>query len=203
MARNTTTRTLAVLALVAVAATGGAAAKKSKRGLPPGKVLLKKTSGPSLSIEKVDRELGRVEVLVGGAARAPEARTFVFHDDRDRHFISLNVHCEAANDDDGKPLGKLRCNLDLPRAYAKATVLSMTVTLHGRDIAAPADEVKQKFADAPMPSQIPPQPTIQAPATASHPTPPAPADGGVVQGAAVSVDDWWDPPPARDGGAAH
>jgi hypothetical protein len=190
------------LALVAVAATSGdALAKKSNRGLPPGKVLLKKTTSASLSIEKVDRELGRVEVLVGGAARAPEARLFVFHDDRDRHFISLNVHCEAANDDDGKPLGKLRCNLDLPRAYAKANVQSLTVTLHGRDIAAPADEVKQKFADSPMPSQIPPQPTIQAPATASHPTPAAPPDGGVTQGAAISVDDWWDPPPVRDAGA--
>jgi len=155
LAPNTTTR----IFLIAALASFSAIAKK------PPKAPVKAKAPPSLTLESVDREAGRVEVLVGGVGRAPDARLFVFHDDRDRHVIAVSAHCVPAAE-------KLRCTLELPRPYSSATIVNLTVDLHGREIAAPQPDVIAKFAAAPLPSTIGKAPTTHAPAA---PPPPAPA----------------------------
>lgn len=51
-------------------------------------------SPPSLALEQLDLPAARAVVIVGGATKAPDARLFVFHDDRERHFVALYAACD-------------------------------------------------------------------------------------------------------------
>jgi hypothetical protein len=142
-----------------------AAASSHHHSTPRAKKLLDKPHGPlALEVLSVDAAQSRVTVALSGVDRAPPARLFVFHDDRDRHFIALDVHCEAAEQ-------KLRCALDYPRPYLDANVRKVTVHLHGREIAAPEEQVVAAFAAA----RSAPAAAAAAPATAAAPPKSAPA----------------------------
>jgi hypothetical protein len=157
-----------VLALAAPAA-----AASHHHATPRATKLLDKAHGPlALEVVSVDRAQSRVIVTVSGVDRPPAARLFVFHDDKDRHFIALDAHCEAAEQ-------KIRCALDYPRPYLDANVQKVTVHLRGREIEAPAEQVAAAFAagraasaaaappakspPAPLPARIPPAPSRRPP----------------------------------------
>ncbi len=179
MAPSTTIR----IWLIVAALVGGAAAEAKQKPKAKKPAAAAKKAGakgpPSLALESVDRETGRVEVLVGGLGRAPAARLFVFHDDRERKFIATGARC-APSPADG---GRLRCTLELPRPYAAATVTALTLQLGSREVAAPPDDVIAKFAAAPLPSSIGHSPSTHAPAPVPVPVPAPVPDGGT--GAAI------------------
>lgn len=114
-------------------------------------------AGPvSLELESVDLAAARVWVRVGGAPKAPDGRLFVFHDDRERHFVALYSRCEPAPsrkvDVEGEQprsdVSELRCELEMPRSYVRANVQSLTVRLRGKEVFADAQEVQSRFAAA-------------------------------------------------------
>lgn len=108
---------------------------------------------PTLALESVDLVHGKATAWVGGVLQAPAARMFVFHDDRERHFIALNARCqptpppsaEAASD--GTEPGQ-RCQLDLPPPFLRSDVIGFTVHIRGREIAAAADTVRSRWGEA-------------------------------------------------------
>ena len=113
--------------------------------------LLSKAQGPiRLELEAVDLAAGKATVLITGIAREPEARLFVLHDDRERHFIAVGASCQPAKTlktVDNSPGEAIRCQLDLPRFYlGKGRILGLTVHLRGREIEANAKDVQEKFA---------------------------------------------------------
>jgi len=142
---------------------------------------------PSLKLVSVDLVAGQAVVLVGGTARAPGARLFVFHDDKDRHFIALDASCtNVAEGDPTGDEGQLRCTLELPRPYLKAHVVAVTLRLKGRDIAADELDVEARFAAArdvaasapPPPARRPGGPALDDPAFTTPARAPHPGASG-------------------------
>lgn len=126
------------LALLALAAATASATKHHHATPRPKKLLGKVSSAPALLVWSADLAASRVTVVLGGVDRPPEARLFVFHDDRDRNFIALDAHCKAG-------LKKVVCDLDYPRPYLGAKVLTLTAKLHGRQVAANEAELAAVF----------------------------------------------------------
>lgn len=75
----------------------GKGEKAKAMAMAMGRELVRPKGPPSLVLEWVDMDAGRAGVRVGGVAKAPHARLFAFHDERDRHFIALEAHCEPAS----------------------------------------------------------------------------------------------------------
>jgi hypothetical protein len=195
----------ALALLLALAAP--AAASSHHHSTPRAKKLLDKSHGSlALEVVAVDAAQSRVTVTVSGVDRAPAARLFVFHDDKDRHFIALDVHCEAAEQ-------RIRCVLDYPPPYIDANVQKVTVHLHGREIAAPEEQVKAAFAAARAPAAAAAAPSKGPPASAAAPksapaSAAAPSKGPPASAAAPKSAPAAPPPaariaqpPRRDGGA--
>jgi hypothetical protein len=113
------------------------------------KILVKKPKKAlAVEIESVDLETGHAIVLVSGVKRGPEARLFVFTDDRDHHFIALDSRCEPADD-------RIRCTLDLPKGYLAYKVVQMVLTVGKREVVAPPGNVLARFEAARAPSPTP------------------------------------------------
>jgi hypothetical protein len=128
------------LALLVAAQAPSFAAKNNKKAAAAQKRLLEKASGPiTLTVESVDRAAAKVVVRIGGVARAPEARLFTFHDDRQRHFIALSAACEAAPAEPAEAGKKaapatVKCALGYPPPYLTAHVRGLSLHLGERDI---------------------------------------------------------------------
>jgi hypothetical protein len=123
----------------------------------PAKVLVKNPKKAlAIEMESVDLETGHAIVLVSGVKRGPEARLFVFTDDRDHRFIALGSRCQPADD-------RIRCTLDLPKGYLAYKVVQMALTVGKREIVAPPGNVLSKFAAAGAPS--PPPALLDTPRT--------------------------------------
>lgn len=88
------------LALLLVVLAGAAAEGKSRDRGKKGRsreVEREPKSPPSLALESLDLGAARAVVIVGGASRAPDARLFVFHDAKERHFVALYAACDDAS----------------------------------------------------------------------------------------------------------
>lgn len=121
---------------------------KARRPPPKrAKKLLPKAQGPlRLELEAVDLAASKATVLITGETREPEARLFVLHDDRERHFIAVGARCQPVKTASQPPVDAIRCQLELPRFYlGKGRILGMTVHLRGREVEANAEDVQKKF----------------------------------------------------------
>lgn len=164
-------------------------------------------SPPSVLLESIDLGAGKAVVRVGGASQAPEARHFVFHDQRERHFVALLAACDELvasalhEAESGQPIATFdpvfRCTLDLPRPYLKARLLGLTVRLRGRDVAADEHDVEALLSAARsaatgvahIPLAVPMtsvSPSSAAASGAAPPAAPAPSAAGAGSAAASS-----------------
>lgn len=151
---------LCALALSLVAALvlpGPALAKGKGKGKKKGKA---RSNDPALvvplhlEVKGIDLQTGAAVVLVTGPARPPEARHFVFTDDRQRRFLPSQGECQPLPPGEGgaaapaKVGGPWRCRLAIARIYQRAALVGVTVSLRERTASAAADRVRSLWAEA-------------------------------------------------------
>jgi hypothetical protein len=101
---------------------------------------------PTLHLDSIDLARREVLVEVSGLGKAPLANLFTFTDDRGRHYIAINVHCDAP-----ASTGLRVCELEIPVGYERHRVVSLGLHLHGlhgREIVADTGEVEQAWRAA-------------------------------------------------------
>jgi hypothetical protein len=83
-------------------------------------------------------------VEVTGLAKAPPSNYFTMTDERDRHYVAQSIHCDAATE-----AGMRACELEIPSGYERHPLKALELHLrglHGRVIAASADEIAAAWA---------------------------------------------------------
>lgn len=143
------------LSLVAALALPGPALAKGKK--KKGKA---RSNDPALvvplhlEVKGIDLQTGAAVVLVTGPARPPEARHFVFTDDRQRRFLPSQGECQPLPAGEGgaatpaKVGGPWRCRLAIARIYQRAALVGVTVSLRERTASAATDRVRSLWAEA-------------------------------------------------------
>jgi hypothetical protein len=135
---------------LALAATVAGVALAKPAGKPAGKKSASKDDKPSaahtLHVRAID--LGRRSVLVeiSGFHAAPLGNLFTFTDERGRHFIALDAHC-----DEPFPSGTRACELEIPAGYERHRIVSLVVHLgglHARTVNASEAEIASAWAAA-------------------------------------------------------
>ena len=128
-----------VIAALAIALVASARPVKKKS-----RKVLEKASGPvACNLLSVDLDEAKAEVLISGVVHEPEARLFVFHDNRDRHYIALDAHCEKTPDN------KMKCALELPRPYLRAKVTGITFQVRqNKEVELDGKQVEAIFTEA-------------------------------------------------------
>jgi hypothetical protein len=117
----------AALALVLAAGLAAFAKAKPKGPARGSAKAPAKASGPtSLHVRSIDLARRLVLIEVAGLSRAPAANLFTFTDERQRHFIAVNAHC-----DEPFPSGTRACELEIPPGYEKHRTVSLLLHLHG------------------------------------------------------------------------
>jgi hypothetical protein len=110
-------------------------AKKPKRIEAEPKV----SGATSFKLRSIDLQRRQVLIEVGGLSKAPLANFFTFTDERDRHFVAVNVRC-----DEPFPSGVRVCEVEMPPGYQKHKLTGLALHLHGlhgKPIAVEADEI--------------------------------------------------------------
>jgi hypothetical protein len=134
-------KTLALTLAFAFACTFAFAKKPKKIENEP------KISGSvTLKLRSIDLSRRQVLVEVGGLSKPPLANFFTFTDERERHFVSVNVRC-----DEPFPSGIRACELEIPPGYEKHKLTALVLHvhgLHGKPIAVDPGEVADAWDSA-------------------------------------------------------
>ncbi len=98
----------------------------------------------TLHLRAFDRSRRLLLVEVTGLAKAPPSNYFTMTDERDRHYVAQSIHCDAP-----AATGTRACELEIPSGYERHPLKALELHLrglHGRVIAASADEIKAAWA---------------------------------------------------------
>jgi hypothetical protein len=132
-------RAAAIIAACVVAAATVAAAKPKKKATTS-------KAAVELHLRAIDLAHRLVLVEIGGVQKPPSANFFTFTDDRGRHYIAQSIHCDPP-----LPAGTRACELEIPVGYERHPLTGVELHLrglHGRAVAATADEIKAAWATA-------------------------------------------------------
>lgn len=80
----------------------------------------------TLKLRSIDLSTRQVLVEVGGLSKAPLANFFTFTDERERHFVAVNVRCEEPF-----PSGIRACEIEIPPGYEKHKLAGLILHVHG------------------------------------------------------------------------
>ena len=98
----------------------------------------------TLHLRAFDRSRRLLLVEVTGLAKAPPSNYFTMTDERDRHYVAQSIHCDAPAE-----TGVRACELEIPSGYERHPLKALELHLrglHGRVVAASADEIKAAWA---------------------------------------------------------
>jgi hypothetical protein len=110
------------LIAIAILVAAVAAAKKPKKIENEPKV----KGSVTLKLRSIDLQTRQVLVEVGGLSKAPLANFFTFTDERERHFVAVNVRCEEPF-----PSGVRACEIEIPPGYEKHKLAGLMLHVHG------------------------------------------------------------------------
>jgi len=80
----------------------------------------------TLRLRSIDLQRRQALIEVGGLSKAPLANFFTFTDDREHHFVAVNVRC-----DEPFPSGIRVCELEIPPGYERHKLTGLMLHVHG------------------------------------------------------------------------
>ncbi len=130
---------------------GAAGAKKPTPSSRPAK------KAAALSVKSIDLAHRAVVVELAGVSKPPSPNLFRFTDERERHFVAMNVACEPPS-----ASGVRVCALEIPGGYQRHRLVAVELHLgglHSRTIAASQREVAEAWTGATRVVVVEPSPS--------------------------------------------
>jgi hypothetical protein len=129
----------------------------------------KKKPGHAIHLRSIDLARRYVLIELSGVSRPPAPNLFTFTDERDRHFVAMNISCDPPF-----PSGIRACELAIPDGYERHKLVKLELHLgglHSRSIEVPSGEIASAWEAAMATKVEPPKMMMPSPSPTPSPKP--------------------------------